>query len=89
MYKAALFVLAFFISGFFGLVIGMLIILACHENGVYLGNAGAFGLVSLVLVFGSVGGLVVASRVKDPLADDAVVADYDDRPRNDRGPIAG
>ena len=79
LYRLEVFALAFFAAGFLALIVGVLILIACQENGVYPGRLGLIGLVSLIAVCGSAAGLATAWRVKDPRADAAILADYDDR----------
>jgi hypothetical protein len=79
MHKLLAFALGSFVGGFFGVVIGVLILLACQENGIRLGNVELFILLCLTLALASVAGLIAASQARSPRHDPALLADYDDR----------
>jgi hypothetical protein len=80
MHKLLAFALGSFLGGFFGVVISVLVLLACQENGIRLGNVELLILICLTLVLASVAGLISASQAKSPRHDAALLADYDDRP---------
>jgi hypothetical protein len=79
MHKLLAFALGTFLGGFFGVVVGVLILIAFHENGIRLGNVELLILICLTLVLASVAGLIAASQARNPRHDPALLADYDDR----------
>ena len=79
MHKLLAFGLGSFLGGFFGTLVSVLILLACQENGIRLGNAELLILLGLTLVLAVVTGLIAASQSRAHRLDQALLADYDDR----------